>query len=60
MKINCFNLIDSRTSLYSNNLDLPPKHTRFTFRDLKKGPQEFHRKFVLVPADKTANNAAVV
>ena len=32
----------------------------FTFRHLKKGIQEFHRKFVLAPADKAANNVVVV
>ena len=31
-----------------------------TFRHLKKGIQEFHRKFVLAPADKAANNVVVV
>ena len=38
---------------------LPPK-PKFTFRHLKKGIQEFHRKFVLAPADKAANNVVVV
>ena len=33
---------------------------QFTFRNLKKGVQEFHRKFVLAPADKAANNILVV
>ena len=27
---------------------------------MKQGIQEFHRKYVLIPADKVANNAAVV
>ena len=31
-----------------------------SFRDLKQGIQEFHRKYVLVPADKAANNVVVV
>ena len=30
------------------------------FRHLKQGIQEFHRKYVLVPADKAANNVVVV
>ena len=34
--------------------------SKFTFRHLKKGIQEFHRKFVLAPADKAANNVVVV
>ena len=54
-----FKIIDSRISFYWNNLDLPPK-PKFTFRNLKKWVQEFHRKFVLAPADKAANNVVVV
>ena len=38
---------------------LPPK-PKSSFRHLKQGIQEFHRKFVLVPADKAANNVVVV
>ena len=38
---------------------LPPK-PKFTLRHLKKGIQEFHRKFVFAPADKAANNVVVV
>ena len=41
-------------------LDLLPPKPKFTFRHLKKGIQEFHRKFVLAPADKAANNVVVV
>ena len=31
-----------------------------SFRHLKQGIQEFHRKYVLVPAEKAANNTFVV
>ena len=31
-----------------------------SFRHLKQGIQEFHSKYVLVPADKAANNVVVV
>ena len=31
-----------------------------SFRHLKQGIQEFHRKYVLVPADKVANNVVVI
>ena len=59
-KLNIFKIIDGRISFYCNNLELlPPKRT-FTFRHLKKGIQENHRRFVLVPADKAANNVVVV
>ena len=38
---------------YLLNLNLP-------FRHLKQGIHEFHRKYVLVPAGKAANNVVVV
>ena len=59
-KLNIFKIIDGRISFYCNNLDLQPPKPKFTFRNLKKGIQEFHRKFVLAPADKAANNVVVV
>ena len=42
---------------YSNNLDLLPPKPKFRY--LKQGIQEFHRKYVLAPADKAANNVVV-
>ena len=36
------------------------KKAQSSFRHLKQGFQEFHRKYVLVPADKAANNVVVV
>ena len=45
---------------YSNNLDLLPPKPKFSFRYLKQGIQEFHRKYVLAPADKAVNNVVVV
>ena len=59
-KLNIFKIIDRRISFYCNNLDLLPPKPKFTCRHLKKGIQEFHRKFVLAPADKAANNVVVV
>ena len=59
-KLNIFKIIDGRISFYCNNLDLLPPKPKFTFRHLKKGIQEFHRKFVLAPTDKAANNVVVV
>ena len=38
---------------------LPPK-PKFSFSHFKQEIQEFNRKYVLVPADKAANNAVVV
>ena len=51
-------LLYSKTDRKGFNL-LPPK-PKFTFRNLKKGIQEFHRNFVLTPADKAAYNVVVV
>ena len=45
---------------YSYNLDLLPPKPKLSFRYLKQGIQEFHRKYVLAPADKAANNVVVV
>ena len=59
-KLNIFKIIDGRLSFYCNNLDLLPPKPKFTFRHLKRGIQEFHRKFFLAPADKAANNVVVV
>ena len=59
-KINIFLTIDGRISFYCNNLDLLPHKPKFSFRHLKKGIQEFHRRFILAPTDKAANNVVVV
>ena len=58
--MNIFKIIDGRISFYCNNLDLLQPKPKFTFRHLKKGIQDFHRRFVLAPADKAANNVVVV
>ena len=60
MKTKYFNIVDKciKFNLQNTNL-LPPKHES-SFRHLKQGIQEFHRKYVLVPADKAANNVVVV
>ena len=55
-----FNTLDKHIKFYSYNTNnLPPK-PKSSFRYLKQGIQEFHRKYVLVPADKAANNIVVV
>ena len=53
-------IIDGRISFYCINLDLLPPKYKFNFRHLKKEIQEIHRRFVLAPADKAANNVVVV
>ena len=51
-KLSIFKIIDGRMSFYCNNFDFLPYKPKFTFRHLKKGIQEFHRRFVLAPTDK--------
>ena len=53
-KLKIFKIIDERVLFYSNNLDLLPPKPKLSFRYLKQGIQEFHRKYVLAPADKAA------
>ena len=42
------------------NTNLLPLKPKYSFRHLKQSIQEFHRKYVLVPAAKAANNVVVV
>ena len=58
--MNTFKIIDSRISFYCNKLDLLPPKPKFIFRNGKKGVLQFHRKSVLAPADRAANNIVVV
>ena len=53
-------IVDQRIKFYSQNTNLLPPKPKSTFRHLKQGIQDFHRKYVLVPADKAANNVVVV
>ena len=59
-KLSIFKIIDKRTEFYSQNTNLLHPKPKSSFRHLKQGIQEFHRKYVLVPADKAANNVIVV
>ena len=44
--------------IYSHNTHLlPPKSS---FRHLKRGIQDFHMNYVLIPSDQAANNVVVV
>ena len=52
--------MDKRIKFYSQNTNLLPPKPKSSFRHLKQAIQEFHRKYVLVPADKDANNVVVV
>ena len=59
-KLGFFNIVDKPIFFYTHNTNLLPPKPKFSFRHLKQGIQEVHRKYVLVPADKVANNIVVV
>ena len=59
-KLSIFNIVDKRIKFYSQNTNLLPPKPKSSFIHLKQGIHEFHRKYVLVPADKAANNVVVV
>ena len=59
-KLSIFNIVDKRIKFYSQNTNVLSFKPKSSFRHLKQGIQEFHRKYVLVPADKAANNVVVV
>ena len=55
-----FKIIDTHISFYSRNTHLLPPKPKSSFRQLKRGIQDFHMNCILVPADKAANNVVVV
>ena len=57
---NIFKIIDRRISFYSQNTNTLPRKPTISHRYLKPGIEEFHRKYVLVPANEAANNVVVV
>ena len=59
-KLNIFKIINRRISFYSQSTNMLPRKPKINYRYLKSGIEEFHRKYVLVPADKAANNVVVV
>ena len=59
-KLSIFNIVDKRIKIYSQNTNLLPPKPKSSFRHFKQGIQEILRKYVLVPADKAANNVVVV
>ena len=59
-KINSFKIIDTRISFDSCNTHLLPHKPKSFFRHIKRGIQDFHMNYVLVPIDKAANNVVVV
>ena len=51
-RINIFKIIDTHISFYSRNTYLFPTKPKSSFHHLKRGIQDFHMNYVLVPADK--------
>ena len=52
-KLSIFNIVDQCIKFYSHNTNLLPPKSKSSFRHLKQGIQEFHKKYVLVPAELT-------
>ena len=59
-KLNILKIIDRRISFYFHNTNMLPRKPKISYLYLKSGIEEFHGKFVLVPADKAPNNVVVV
>ena len=59
-KLSIFNLADKRIKFYSHKTNLLPPKPKSSLRHMKLGIQTFHRKYVLVPANKAANYIVVV
>ena len=45
-KLSIFNIVDKRIKFYSQNTNLLPPKPKSSFRHLKQGIEEFHRKYV--------------
>ena len=60
-KINIFlKQNDTRISIFSCDTHLVPSKHKSFFRHLKRGIQDFHMNYVLVPEDKAAKNVVLV
>ena len=59
-KLSILRIVNKRISFYCQNTKLLPPKPKTSLRHLKQGIQEFHRKYILAPADKAANNVVVV
>ena len=58
--LNIFQILDRRISFYFQNTNMLPRKPKISYCYLTSGIQKFLRKYVLVPADKAANNVVVV
>ena len=59
-KVIIFKIVDQRIKFYTQIINFLPPTPKSGFRHLKQGIQDFHRKYVLIPADKAGNNVVVV
>ena len=59
-KRSIFTIVEKRIKFYSQNTNLLPPKPKLSFKHLKQGIKQFHRMYVLVPADKAANSVVVV
>ena len=59
-KIYNFKILDTHILFNCHNTNLLPPKPKSSFRHLKRGIKDFHMKYVLVPADKAANNDVIV
>ena len=59
-KTNIFKIIDTPISFYFLNTHLLPPKPEYSFRHLKRDVQDFHMNYLLVPADKAADNVVFV
>ena len=59
-KLNILKIIARCISVYSQNTNMLPHTPKNSYRYLNLDIKEFHRMYVLVPADKAANNVVVV
>ena len=55
-----FKIVDVRIKFYLQNTNLLPPKPKSTFPHLQHDIQEFHRKYVLIPADKAAKTFVVL
>ena len=60
LKLSILRIVNKHISFYCQNTNLLPPKPKNSLRHLKLGIQEFHRKYVLAPADEAANNVLIL
>ena len=59
-KAQILSIVEKRILFYQSNPNLLPPKFRYSLNKLKRDIKDVHNKFVLVPADKAANNVVVI